>query len=344
MKKNSYVEKENNVEYFETNIKSSKIPPENIFKYYSLNSNNVDALINGYFFASHSLGLNDVFDSSSYILNSSVVFPLEYFYKFYKLVSKKGVLSKDEKDEIKQIHGRGNKHEMIKLLWDLTASTFGVISMSASDNNNLMWPHYTFEKGFQLEFNTIKIRKSIISKLDINDECVGFFPVNYVKKLKMLDVSHFSNIKIPFLYATNIKNKNWKYEEEWRFLVSRKDMELPKDKVGFDYLKHMHNLNKLVNRYFYYEKKLVKSITLGANFFTTKDFNIYNLSPTCYYVTPKKKFYYNFLDYLFNEFQNKLYISSGQTIPNVDGSFEICRSKKAFKILKKRYNGYIVNR
>ena len=91
---------------------------------------------------------------------------------------------------------------------------------------------------------------------------------------------------IPFYYSVTVKIDTWEYEDEWRFLIGKQQMGVPYSKSGFspreDYLV------KKENRYTYYDKSIVKEITLGMNFFNGRDFEIKRVNDKIINVKPKE--------------------------------------------------------
>ncbi len=71
-------EKDNTLPLIQIDGKKDK--PVFVTKYYSLNENSINALINSYFYASHPFELNDYLDASSFLLYTTG--PLDF--KFYK--------------------------------------------------------------------------------------------------------------------------------------------------------------------------------------------------------------------------------------------------------------------
>ena len=59
-------------------ITHNKPYPEKVHKFYPINSYNVDALVNGYFYASHTFELNDYLDSSPFLWYASKQLDFEF--------------------------------------------------------------------------------------------------------------------------------------------------------------------------------------------------------------------------------------------------------------------------
>jgi hypothetical protein len=194
--------------------------PENLFKYYSLNEFSVDALKNGYFYAAHPFELNDLLDSSIFLYYSSTKLSIEQYKHFYGDVF--------NEDELKDFYTHDVQERCtgyIQSVYEVATNLFGIISTTEKEFNTLMWPHYTQEKGFQIKFNTAELEESIEKKiLENNEQYLGFYPINYTKKLSPIDISKYDSMMLPLYYATNVKSSKWEYEKEWRFLISKNNM------------------------------------------------------------------------------------------------------------------------
>ncbi|WP_417601664.1 DUF2971 domain-containing protein [Owenweeksia hongkongensis] len=238
--------------------------PDNLFKYYSLSKKSVDAIINGELYASHPFDLNDVFDCSHNLWYANKPIKFENYEWFYDKV-----LDKEEVIKVFEQDSRQGHRKFIVEFWTLLSDKFGIISMSGQESDLLMWPHYSGEYGFQVKFSARKLEKDITEGRN-----AVLTPVNYVDKLEMIDVSERDSFIVPFIYSTNIKYKNWSYENEWRFLVEGKGMGIPYSKVGFETILEDHKGNDGA-RLIKYEVDLQEEITLGKHFFNPRRF-VYN--------------------------------------------------------------------
>lgn len=323
------------------NIIHDKPYPKKVYKFYPINSFSVDALVNGYFYASHPYELNDFLDSSPFLLFSSKKQPLErYRTLFQNLISEEELIEYFESD---------NSGKMfIQLYWDLISNIFGIISLSSNDNSLLMWPHYTQEKGFQLTFNSKNIEKSIEEKIG-NGECFGIFPINYTTKLNPIDLDSFDSYHVPFFYATNVKIKHWEYESEWRFIIGKQMMGVPNSKVGLNIIPDY--ATRPQNRFTHYDNHLVEQITLGMNFFTTEHFKLEWLDGQKFKVSPiksnKNLNYENhkrLLIYIYENLSDKLYHSGTKYENDEDGSTFLIRTKERLNIERVAWDTYVLTR
>lgn len=277
MKKKSIVL--DSIEYFNTNVESYKygdwnyildkynnhkvehpLPqPNSLYKYYSNTEFNRQAVVNTYLFCSHPYHLNDPMDFSSLLWDFSEMTEERYnsFFEHHDLPT---IISFTD--------DKANNFNYVKTkFWEIRTEKSGIISLSGSDLNTLMWAHYSTENGFVIEFNTQKLINRIIRN---NKEVRNyvFMPIQYVKIIVTIDFfsKEFHSADIPYLYALNIKKNDWEYENEWRLVCYSKSFGIPfkfkipeTGKVGE------------IPREIYYDKDTVSSIVLGQHFLCGKN-------------------------------------------------------------------------
>lgn len=327
-------------------IKHDRAKPDNIFKFYSLSKLNIDALEKGYIYASHPLELNDCLDSSPFLLYSSQTIDYDFYQRLFSSVMTENELESFYKDDCsKESRCKG----YISTVYELSSNLFGIISTTGKENNPLMWPHYTQEKGFQIKFNTQELETSIESKLTKDEDYLGIFPINYSEKLSPIDVSMFQTLFIPLYYATNIKSKLWEYEDEWRILVGKQNMGVPYSKAGLASRKDY--FVKKENRYVYYDKNIIEEICLGVNFFSKSEFEIEWLNDKQFKVKPKKvKENWNYqnqlslLNYISENLEQKLYYSGIKYELDKNEKLYLIRTKEKLKIVKETNESFILER
>lgn len=316
--------------------------PKSVYKFYSVNSFSVEALTLGYLYASHPYELNDNLDSSLFLIGNTKRVDYSYYKQLLgePFADEKELIEFYENDDVDGYHSRG----YIKIWWDMMSNLFGVISLTASDKNELMWPHYTQEKGFQIKFNSQNLESSLQEK-EGEDRCHGLFPINYTDKLNPIDFSDFQNPAIPFFYATNIKSSKWNYEQEWRFLISKNQMGVPNSKAGLSTEKDYLGIEG--NRRAFYDRNLVEEITLGNNFFTQKDFQIERVDEQVILIKPIEsenhwnfKDYSELLDYIHTNLSDKLFHSSIKYELDEEGAPYLIRTKERMEIKKVDENQY----
>lgn len=184
--------------------------PEKFYKYYSLSFYSVKNLVDKNIHFSHPYNLNDIMDGNLQLWD------LE---EFYQEVMQESKCKIDEfafrKDIVQNKSFEFYKHR-------------GVLCLTDSFDNNLFWPHYTSEQGFCLEFNSKKFLNSF------KEENIKTFPISY-QPLRKINLSENINkkkelgkanidVNLPILYALSFKDEIWKYENEWRVLLTKKNL------------------------------------------------------------------------------------------------------------------------
>ena len=217
--------------------------PKTFFKYYALNDNSVDALTNMYIYASHPYLLNDPFDCDGELA------------KIEDYVSAKAIWE-NLFDNVKMIYN--NDADLFKYTTEcfstLMFAKYGILSLTTTCENTIMWSSYANNNGFCLEFDV----------RNFPFKHIGPFPIHYVEMIEQGSSLNY-NVQELVLIQSNVKNNCWQYENEWRLLV------MPPE--GFDmktFGKYSERLNQFPNlhdRKFRYPIKALKSIILGVDFF-----------------------------------------------------------------------------
>lgn len=276
--------------------------PNSLYKYYYNNNNNIDAIKNGYLFATHPYKFNDSIDSSELLINFENI-TLERYIGFYKRFLPNEEFLKYDFDKL-FTSDKANSFSSIRLFfYEYFSRKFGLISLTTQPTNILMWSHYSSESGFIIELD----KKCLINNLrkhtpDIKNYC--FRPVQYVKELESIDMfkEGFTSPDVPFLYMTTVKRKEWEYEEEWRLTVFKTDMGIP---YG-DFSPGTNDYVGTEERKVYYSKDCIKSIVLGKHFFNGK--NCSKINPDLSYEIRDENFL-TLVNYLFESQNDKLHIS-----------------------------------
>lgn len=247
-----------------------KEEPETVFKYYYNNDNSINAITNNYLFATHPFSFNDSIDSSELLLNLEKI-TKERYIGIFKRVVKPEMFEKFDFDTIFPEDQKNSFQSAKRFIYEYFTRKVGLISLTTQPLNILMWSHYSSESGFIIEFN----RKYLIDNLrqhnkDINNYC--FRPIQYVEELESIDMfqENFHTPDISFLYMTNVKRKEWEYEDEWRLAVYKNDMGVPFSflTIGAD------NYAGSQERKIYYSKDCIESIVLGKHFFNGNNCSI----------------------------------------------------------------------
>lgn len=306
--------------------------PKSVYKFYSLSENSVKCLTESYFYAPHPYELNDILDGSTFFLNTSKPIPFNYYESFLKNLMEPDKFLEFYEEDIKR-----NSRGYIALFWQMLSNRLGIISVTTIEDNLLMWPHYTNERGFQIKFNTNALEKSIIEKLP--GYYFGFHPINYTKELVQLDLSKINSTYISLLYCATVKSIKWKYENEWRFIVSNENMGVPNSKSGLNPSKDL--IGKPKKRLIYYDKNLVEEITFGANFIIGKDFHIERLKNSSIMKVKlinkrkkEQKIILNLLNFCLENLSDKIYFSGHTLKENKNKQICIKRTKERMIVTK----------
>lgn len=204
--------------------------PDELYKYYNDSQNSINSLLEGYFYFPSPKNLNDPFEC----LNNR----------------EKQILSAAKNKE-KIVEHREN---------------IGICSFSLTNDNPLMWGHYTNNyHGFCLKFDNkaIKASKDLLLKTHVS-YLKNYVPVNSSLREAMKEVSEAPisemlknsinhNLISSFEYCW--KHDDWKYEKEFRFLSV--------------------SANKF-NRKYFYDKKCLQEIYIDYRM-RSRNRNIFNL-------------------------------------------------------------------
>jgi len=156
---------------------------EVLYKFYSLNINNLDALLNNYFYISNPGDFNDPFDCNINLIENNDNVELE-------------------KLKIPQRNKYGN---------------MGIFSFSETIDNHLMWAHYTNNyQGFALKFKGDNIQ--VLPKPG-QFKRQTLTRVIYPSALKPIK----REFPFAQHYVFTNKLNHWSYEKEWRIIAELGD-------------------------------------------------------------------------------------------------------------------------
>jgi hypothetical protein len=276
--------------------------PECVFKYYYNNENSVDALTKNYIFATHPFSFNDSIDSSQLLLNMENITKERYIGIFERLIKPEEFKTYDF-DNFYDEDKKNSFQTARRFIYNYFTRQVGLISLTTQALNILMWSHYSSESGFIIEFDT----KCLINNLrkynkDINNYC--FRPVQYVDELESIDMFQegFKTPDLSFLYMTNVKRKEWEYEDEWSLSVYKNDMGVP-----FSYLDiGRDNYQGTQERKIYYSKDCIESIVLGKHFFNGK--NCSHVNAEMVFTISDEKFK-DLLQHIYEHYNDRIYMS-----------------------------------
>ncbi|MDF2553499.1 MAG: hypothetical protein K0R77_2774 [Chryseobacterium sp.] len=274
-------------------------------------------------------------DSSPFLLYTSKPLSLDVYEKFFShFRSKEEIIKIWENDSNKENKCRDYLTQMYSVAFNL----IGVISLTAKENNLLMWPHYAQEKGIQLKLRTSNLINSITENIENEKgEFLGLNPINYCQKLNPIDVHPYKTFFLPISYATNVKSNMWEYEDEWRILVSKNDMGVPHSKSGLNIIPdHIGNKE---NRKISYSKEIVEEICLGFNFIVARDFNIKRINDLEFEAQPLKgkynyENYIKLLTYISDNLSDRLFYSGVKYELDDEQKLFLIRTKEKLEIKK----------
>lgn len=307
--------------------------PTELYKYYSASSNNFNAVKENLFYCSHPYHFNDLTDSTQLSYNFK-----NLSYENYKVL----FLNLEEDSKILSMYNEDKKHNFSNyrnIFYSLITQKLGVICLTSNEMNNLMWGHYSGDSGFKIKFETKKLLESINS--ENNQNCM-FFPINYIKNKLHISTEFYGNT-IPLLVDISTKVMDWKYENEWRIVVSKNDLSVPKSLVSLfeDYLGND-------DRYIKYNSTDIKEIVLGFNFFNGKNFeNLVYKSKNEYSIDAKSNDLVEFLKFICNSMNGEV-LKAGLLVDDQQITFKgtesLKRSTEKLKISHVSKNTFVINR
>ena len=280
-----------------------KKEPETFFKYYSIDDYKIDALIKNYLYTTHPYSFNDSIDSSELLVDFSKI-TIEKYKSIYQQLIRKEELDKYDLDKGFQVDKSDDFKNIKSFVYQYFTRQIGLISLTTEPLNILMWSHYATESGFVIELD----KKSLFEKMkELNPDIPNFClrPIQYVEKLEKIDMfgDEFKTPDIPlFLYMTSVKRKEWKYEDEWRLSIYKKDMGLP-----WSYLNPGNVDYKGKNdRKLYYSSDAIKSIIIGKYFFNGNNTNKVNSDNS---FELKSTIFLDFVNHIYEKYNDRLFMS-----------------------------------
>jgi hypothetical protein len=221
--------------------------PETLSKYFSLNENNIIAFLNRKLYANQPEYFNDLFDSSYLNIPYSKI-------EFKDIESLFDTVEERKKGEIEySIDPLNYTKQFINALYAIWNSRHGTICMTGNINSDLMWAHYTNNEGFLIQFN----RKCFPAHYGVPK------PITYVNNIKSTLDAITQNF-LSFSENCLIKKKCWKYENEYRFLVTPPTLNCFVTTGRFSNENHQYERE---SRLIDYPKEAIIKIVLAFNFF-----------------------------------------------------------------------------
>lgn len=296
--------------------------PNDLYKYYSSSERNFKSIINSTFFCTHPFQFNDLTDSTQFSYNFRNLTFDDYKKLYEAFIEEKELLIMYEKDK------SNNFINYCNFYYSLITQKTGFICLTKNEMHNLMWAHYAGDSGFKVKFNTKKIINSIN---EINNQKCLLFPINYVKHKLHIEANKYG-IYLPFLIDISTKVYDWKYENEWRILITKNDMLIPKSLISLE-----DDYQGKDDRFVEYNPECIEEIVLGFNFFNGKYFAKHkteiNNEIT---IETKSKEVSDFLKFICNKLDGKV-LKAGILVDDEEHSFPntktLKRSVEELKIL-----------
>ena len=241
----SFSKTEDGITYLVDGKDGREYREHSFYKYYALDKYSVDALTHLYLYATHPNQFNDPFDCAEDLIEFDDMESVSIFWE--SLYTKIDSICKHNENAIMRYTQKAYK-TYLYMKW-------GVLCLSRNNYDLSMWSSYCHHTGFCIEFD--------ISKLPC--KTVGPFPINYQKELKSLSVKEIS-LQLATIIQTNIKQKCWEHEQEWRLLI-----ECPKEFYMEPFGEGAFQLKQASPDYherkFKYTLGCLKSVCLGIKFF-----------------------------------------------------------------------------
>ena len=258
------------------NIKKER--PSSFFKYYALSKNSVDALTYMYVYATHPNQFNDSFDCNEKLIAFDTWEDVEH------------LLDPSITNNPKEYFNRLEDALLFcrEAYRVILYKKLGLVSLTTCFDNYQMWALYAENNGFCLEFD--------VDKFPFRH--FGPFPMNYAEKIPApVSISKFGG-EISMLIQSNVKNKWWQYEDEWRLYIPN-PTGLEMKSFGSEYLMKNNNVGDEHDRKFRYPIDALKSVVLGTKFFEKLMPNMISTSEIDVVFSPdKESLEYKVLDYL----------------------------------------------
>lgn len=203
-----------------------------LYRYYDLNLKYIfDLLQNNRLFLPSPSNFNDPFDCN---IPVQINFPDGFLLNEYKKLLQKDCPGWSmEKINFKASNAIDKNYNKLRDIWvNILKDNFnksGILCFCNSCNNVLLWSHYACKhRGICVEFD--------YNILNIEFQNIGLIKkAKYFKKTPIIRAFH-QNLKEKDNDLGKIifyKHKRWKYEEEWRFIVSEIEETFPDRRIPF---------------------------------------------------------------------------------------------------------------
>ena len=138
-------------------------------------------------------------------------------------------------DNIKQLKSFNNKVNQIKntgpkIIKEILSDNLRITCFSEKPNIILMWSHYSNKhQGFVIEYDLKDIFEDNNKMIQYGEFLLLLFKVEYINSIPELPLSLMDNTANKYNKFTDMlakvymKNKCWKYEKEWKSVITSKD-------------------------------------------------------------------------------------------------------------------------
>ena len=211
-KRNHFVEIKTNEKVIKSRIEyypHSNLP-KTLIKYYECNQNNLNVLIEKRIWATNPLDFNDPYDCSPQLWEGQY-FPFEEIKEWLK-----NVLIPEQVNFCKNIN------QLRELFFNTVKGIVGIYCLNENRSCDLFWAHYADNhQGFQINFDQEKLNKY----WKVEPLKIEYLEVEELLKQRLIlqeeyfvDSESFKNVFPRILRWITIKKREWKYENEWRYL------------------------------------------------------------------------------------------------------------------------------
>ena len=228
--------------------------PANLYKYYSPQGHNLESITKGELYFSHPYRFNDIKDTNPLSFDFSSL-----KFKNYCLLFEESNLSQEElKTQYEEERLNGFQSYRI-LLYSLWTQKIGICCLSNNEMHDLMWGHYASDSGFKIKYDSDKLIKSLNKN---NENPCKIFPINYTVKKLQVNVPKYG-IGLSLLLDFSTKVESWNYENEWRIVMTKNDMDVPNQIKTPNIPNHEGRDSRL----FKLDSSCISEIVFGMNFF-----------------------------------------------------------------------------
>lgn len=189
--------------------------PNSLYKYYAYNTMYNENRLRGELFFSSPIHFNDVFDAQHEIINNSG--KIEYRVAIDRL---KEIGFENPIDVLNSLHESDERKMEVR---HKQIEHVGILCLTNSPLNLLMWAYYGNNEGYCIEYNISKLRESIETKLkdlNLNSERCQAKEVSYLQSLPSAPLFFEGQDYTKSLDKYFCKAKVWEHEKEYRIAIS----------------------------------------------------------------------------------------------------------------------------